>query len=93
MTATATRPRATRPRTRARRVEAPPAPAPYRDNIADSRRLIAELDARPKDAPISELGRELRAIKQRYIDEGGTFITSDEEFEREVRLRRFGIED
>ena len=61
--------------------------------IEGSRRLLAELAARPKDAPISELGRELRAIKQRYIDEGGTFITSDEEFEREVRLRRFGIED
>ena len=61
--------------------------------IEGSRRLLAELAARPKDAPISELGRELRAIKQRYIDEGGTFITSDEEFEREVRFRRFGIED
>lgn len=61
--------------------------------IERSRRLLAELAARPKDAPISELGRELRAIKQRYIDEGGTFITSDEEFEREVRFRRFGIED
>ncbi len=61
--------------------------------IERSRRLLAEIDARPKDAPISELGRELRAIKQRYIDEGGTFITSDEEFEREVRFRRFGIED
>ena len=60
--------------------------------IERSRALLAELDARPKDAPISELGRELRAIKQRYIDEGGSFITSDEEFEREVRFRRFGIE-
>lgn len=73
--------------------ESAAAPLPYRDNIADSRKLIAELDARPKDAPISELGRELRAIKQKYIENGGTFITSDEEFERVVRQYRYGIED
>ena len=91
MTATATRSRAAR--TWARRVEAPPAPAPYRDNIADSRRLIAELDARPKDAPISEIGRILHELRRKHKEEGGTFITSDEEFEREVRRYRFGIED
>lgn len=61
--------------------------------IEGSRRLRAELDARPADAPISELGRELEAIRQKYIEEGGTFITSEEEFERELRRYRFGIDE
>lgn len=60
--------------------------------IERSRALIAELAARPKDAPISELGREMEAIRQRYIDEGGELF-SGEDFEREVRRYRFGIED
>ena len=46
---------------------------------------------RPPDAPISELGRELEAIRQKYIEEGGTFLSS-KAFEREVRSRRFGID-
>ena len=61
--------------------------------IEGSRRLLAEIAARPPDAPVSALGRELEAIRQKYIDEGGALITSDEEFEREVRRYRFGIED
>ena len=61
--------------------------------IEGSRRLLAESAARPPDAPVSALGRELEAIRQKYIDEGGELITSDEEFEREVRRYRFGIED
>ncbi|MBQ6655810.1 MAG: hypothetical protein IJM64_00835 [Ottowia sp.] len=96
MTATATAPRARSAHT-TRRKEAPaapaPAPAPLRDNIADSRKLIAELDARPPDAPISEIGRILHELRRKHKEEGGTFITSDEEFEREVRRYRYGIED
>ena len=61
--------------------------------IERSRRLLAELDARPKDAPISEIGRILHELRRKHREEGGTFITSDEEFEREVRRYRFGIED
>lgn len=73
--------------------ESAAAPLPYRDNIADSRKLIAELDARPKDAPISELGRRLEELRRKHAEEGGTFISSDEEFERVVRQYRYGIED
>ena len=62
----------------------------YRDNIADSRALLAELRARPKDAPISELGKSLAAIRQRYLDNGGTLLT-DEETDKLVQLYRFGI--
>lgn len=94
MTEVAAKPRAAR--SRARRKETPVAPAPampLRDNIADSRRLIAELNARPKNAPISALGRELEAIRQKYIEEGGKFVESEEEFQRMVRSYRFGIED
>ena len=61
--------------------------------IERSRRLLAEIDARPKDAPISEIGRILHELRRKHKEEGGTFITSDEEFEREVRRYRFGIED
>ena len=61
--------------------------------IERSRRLLAELDARPPDAPVSEIGRILEELRRKHREEGGTFITSDEEFEREVRLYRFGIED
>ena len=61
--------------------------------IERSRRLIAEIKARPKDAPISDLGRELNAIRQKYIEEGGTFVKNEEEFQRLVRSYRFGIED
>ena len=60
--------------------------------IEGSRRLRAELDARPADAPVSELGRELEAIRQKYIEEGGTFL-SGEELEREIRRYRFGIDE
>ncbi len=70
----------------------PAATTPRRDNRAASRRLRAELDARPPDASISELGRELRAIRQRYLDNGGTLL-SDKETEKLVRLYRFGIEE
>ena len=73
-------------------MEATPA-TPYRDNIADSRALIAELKARPPDAPVSELGRSLAAIRQRYIDNGGTFVKNEEEFQRLVRSYRFGIDE
>ena len=69
-----------------------PVPA-YRDNIADSRALLAELRARPKDAPVSELGKSLAAIRQRYIDNGGKMIHSEEELERVVRSYRFGIDE
>ncbi len=95
MTATATAPRTRSTRT-TRRKEAPAAsttPMPYRDNIADSRKLIAELNARPPDAPVSAIGRRLEELRRKHAEEGGTFITSDEEFEREVRRYRYGIED
>ena len=82
------RPRQKKPQ-RNRRKRRSPAALPRQHR----RQLIAELDARPKDAPISELGHELRAIKQKYIENGGTFITSDEEFERVVRQYRYGLED
>ena len=61
--------------------------------IERSRALIAELAARPPDAPVSAIGRELEELRRKHREEGGTFITSDEEFEREVRHYRFGIED
>ena len=61
--------------------------------IERSRRLLAELNARPKDAPISELGKSLAAIRQRYIDNGGQMIHSEEELERVVRSYRFGIDE
>ena len=48
---------------------------------------------RPKDAPISELGKSLAAIRQRYIDNGGTFAESEEDFQRLVRSYRFGIDE
>ena len=58
--------------------------------IERSRRLLAEIDARPKDAPISELGKSLAAIRQRYLDNGGTLL-SNEETDKLVQLYRFGI--
>ncbi|MBQ7625534.1 MAG: hypothetical protein IJS87_00525 [Rhodocyclaceae bacterium] len=61
--------------------------------IERSRRLVEELKARPKDAPISELGKSLAAIRQRYIDNGGTFAESEEDFQRLVRSYRFGIDE
>ncbi|MBQ1657153.1 MAG: hypothetical protein II058_01500 [Rhodocyclaceae bacterium] len=61
--------------------------------IEGSRRLVEELKARPKDAPISELGKSLAAIRQRYIDNGGQMIHSEEELERVVRSYRFGIDE
>ena len=69
------------------------AATPRRDNIADSRRLLAEIAACPKDAPISDLGKSLAAIRQRYIDNGGQMIRTEEELERVVRSYRFGIEE
>ena len=60
--------------------------------IERSRRLLEEIAARPKDAPVSDLGREMEAIRQKYIDEGGELL-SGEDFDREVRRYRFGIED
>ena len=60
--------------------------------IEGSRRLLAEIAARPPDAPVSALGRELEAIRQKYIDGGGELL-SGEDFDREVRRYRFGIED
>lgn len=60
--------------------------------IEASHRLCAELDSRPPDAPVSDLGRELEAIRQKYIEEGGTFL-SGEAFDREVRSYRFGIDE
>ena len=92
MTATATAPRA-RSAHNTRRKETPATPVPLRDNIADSRKLLAELAARPPDAPIAEIGRILHELRRKHKEEGGTIITSDEEFEREVRRYRFGIED
>ncbi len=65
----------------------------YRDNIAASRALLAELRARPKDAPVSELGKSLAAIRQRYIEGGGTFAETEEDFQRQVRSYRFGIDE
>ena len=59
--------------------------------IEGSRRQRAALAARSPDAPISERGRELEAIRQKYIEEGGTFL-SGKAFEREARSRRFGID-
>ena len=61
--------------------------------IERSRALIAELAARSPDAPVSDIGRRLEELRRKHREEGGTFITSDEEFEREVRRYRFGIED
>ena len=61
--------------------------------IERSRRLLAEIAARPEDAPISELGKSLAAIRQRYIDNGGQMIHSEEELERVVRSYRFGIDE
>ena len=61
--------------------------------IEGSRRLLEELKARPKDAPISELGKSLAAIRQRYIDNGGTFAETEEDFQRQVRSYRFGIDE
>ena len=61
--------------------------------IERSRRLLEELKARPKDAPISELGKSLAAIRQRYIDNGGQMIHSEEELERVVRSYRFGVDE
>ena len=58
--------------------------------IERSRALLAELRARPKDAPVSELGKSLAAIRQRYLDNGGTLL-SNEETEKLVQLYRFGI--
>ena len=63
------------------------------DVIERSRRLLAEIAARPKDAPVSELGKSLAAIRQRYIDNGGQMIRSEEELERVVRSYRFGIDE
>ena len=61
--------------------------------IERSRRLLEELKARPKDAPISELGKSLAAIRQRYIDNGGTFAESEEDFQRLVHSYRFGVDE
>ena len=58
--------------------------------IERSRRLLAEINARPKDAPVSELGKSLAAIRQRYLDNGGTLL-SNEETDKLVQLYRFGI--
>ena len=61
--------------------------------IEGSRRLLEELKARPKDAPLSELGKSLAAFRQRYIDNGGTFAETEEDFQRQVRSYRFGIDE
>ena len=66
---------------------------PRRDNRAASRRLCAELDAIAPHAPISELGRRLECLRKEYIAAGGQMLGTEEEFRREVRRYRFGIDE
>ena len=71
----------------------PAATTPRRDNRAASRRLCAELDAIAPHAPISELGRRLECLRKEYIAAGGQMLGTEEEFRREVRRYRFGIDE
>lgn len=49
-----------------------------------------ETETGPMEAPISELGRALRLIRERYIEQGGSLLDV-EEIERDKAERRGGV--